>query len=150
MIRKPQHVIPDMEDLEHDYRYCFTYNPCDKYQHFKTHDRTSSFMQDMDKLFYHNCYSLELYPELSKKGRYHYHGYITIHDKVLFYLFAVPVLIANGTMHIVKEEPPKPDSKYKSWQEYITKQSIFHEYIEENHYKNIPFTFTRKRMTNKK
>lgn len=42
----------------------------------------------------------KLYPEISKKGRWHYHGYLKIHDVFGFHAVSLPILDDNSKYEI--------------------------------------------------
>ncbi|AXH77558.1 MAG: putative replicase-associated protein [Cressdnaviricota sp.] len=132
--KKPRNDIPSYEDMLIGVRYAITINPCDKMQKFRDPLRLTSFLNEISKLLYHNnkIYRYTLYPELSPKGRLHYHGYITILDIDTFYLYSIPNLLKMSTIVI---KPIKEESK-EMWQNYCIKQSDFHSYILE-HYMTI-------------
>lgn len=137
---KPKHVVPNYEELTTGIEYCFTFNPNDKLQYFCKPNRLAMCIHGVDEVlsaYSTRSYSLRLWPELSSKGRYHYHGNIIIYDKVEFYVHVIPHLMRHGTVHIteyIKLETDKLiEKKYTSWLDYCTKQTHFHNYLF-NHY----------------
>lgn len=81
-----------VENLRKDHRYSFTFNPAKQPCDYK-HDHIKSFRKylnhNLDLLDY--C-TIDVYCEMSKTGRFHYHGYITIHHIVSFILHDLPLL----------------------------------------------------------
>lgn len=130
---KQRNELIDFEDLEINKWYAFTVNPIDKYQHFRSFNRSGECLKDLNSIFCHyKAYEIDLYPELSKKGRFHYHGIIKVMDKVWFYLSVIPHLLSVATISIkeIKDEA--------IWLEYCRKQHEFHDYITLNHFTPIP------------
>jgi len=131
--QKKKNELIDMEDIDPKERYAFTFNPNDERQFFNKSNRLGLCISELEKVFYvKSVYTLELYPEISKSGRFHVHGYIIIHDPVSWVLNIVHRLCKCGTVCI-----KKIDDGVK-WQEYITKQKVLHEHVKLNHYVNIP------------
>jgi len=84
-------------------------------------------------LFYSlNTYEIELYPELSKNGRFHLHGLIRIKDPVQWCLIHVHHLTNRGTMVI------KAIDELDNWNKYIQKQVTLHRFIQDQTYNPIP------------
>lgn len=138
---KPKNLLIDYEDIKEDVSYAFTFNPCDKYQHFKSSTRLSDFNKDLAVIFLYKCAEYIMYPEISKSGRLHLHGTIRIQDKNEFYIHCIPFLLNKGTVAIVKIENAPKNAKvfeYKTWHDYETKQKDFHKYYYLNTFQNIP------------
>lgn len=130
---KKRNILIDFEDLIKDQWYAITINPCDKYQHFKVLNRIGTCLEDLNKVFmFYKGIDYEMYPELSSKGRFHWHGKIKIKDKVHFYTTIIPYLISKCTITL------KEIGKEEDWEDYCTKQKEFHDYIEIMHYTNVP------------
>lgn len=74
--------------------------------------------------------------EISKKGRYHWHGRLRITDIVSFFSFDIPILEAKSHYFICEELGDAPSDKkteYKTWDEYLQKQQKFmKKYLEDN------------------
>lgn len=132
--KKPKNVLIDLEDININEVYAITFNPCDKHQHFRSGQRVTECMKDIeDSIFYSmTVYTVELYPELSKSGRFHVHGYIRIHDPVAWCLHHAHHLVSRGTLVIKKiTEPPE-------WKKYVKKQKLFHDYVKIHTFRAIP------------
>ncbi len=103
-----------------DVVYSFTINPSDAGQYFKA-TTIQRFRQFTDYNFKHlntillDYCDITVYPEISRQGRIHYHGYIRINDIFNFHLFS---------LHRLKEvyiyEIDTIDKSTK-WSEYIHK-----------------------------
>lgn len=139
---KPKNILIDYEDIIEDIKYAFTFNPSDKYQHFRSASRLLNCNKDLSLIFIHKCYEYELIPEISKSGRFHLHGFITITDKNEFYIHALPYLLDKGTLAIVdlKDPLPKKDLQFDSWESYLSKQHEFHKYYEIMTMMKVPLT----------
>lgn len=133
---KARNLIPEYEVFECDTSYAITYNPCDKIQHFRAHDRlTLCTAEVLEKVFFSmHTFEIVLYPEISKKGRIHYHGYITVFDKDAFYCHNIHHLMTHGTCVI------KAISDKAVWFKYIMKQATFHKYFSQMTLYKIPLT----------
>lgn len=145
MAYKVKNQIPDMEDLKVDQWYAITINPQDKYQFFnkvERHDKCLHKMRD-DVLQTLESYDYILWPELSPKGRFHVHGKIRVVDKINFYSYCVPALLSRGTLVI------KLIEQEDEWNKYCTKQSEYHEYLNENTVHVIPLEYTTNYTKNK-
>lgn len=136
---KAKNILVDYEDLKEDTDYTFTYNPCDKYQHFKSHQRLILFNKDLKEILLYKCFEYSLFPEISKKGRLHLHGTIRIIDKNEFYINVIPYLLSRGTIAITLEKEIKTEkNKYKDWLGYCTKQKSFHQYYSIQTFQSVP------------
>lgn len=132
--KKHKNVLIDFEDIDITKRYAITFNPCDKYQYFKDGQRLVKCMNEIcSSLFYSlNVYTIELYPELSKNGRFHVHGYIQINDPIQWCLHHVHHLTNRGTLVL------KPITEEEEWKKYITKQVALHRHIQNQTFRLIP------------
>lgn len=144
--KKAMHTVPDFEDLEVGYKYCFTFNPNDKLQHMTAPDRITKCIVDGEAALNArsvSAYDLELFPETSCKGRWHYHGYIQVYNKFQFYMFVIPHWMRVGTIHMSREmeDSKQTKKKFKDWHEYIHKQDEFHQYIKLNYATDLPFKY---------
>lgn len=93
-------VSPEL--LTSGQKLAITVNPSDCFQWFESpEDRFSLVTDYVYKLFkgIPNL-TLELYPEVSSKGRIHFHGYIGIKDIMNFYIMFVPLLIGRNHIEI--------------------------------------------------
>lgn len=118
------------EDMPVNVKLCFTINPAEQLPKADREVHTKNLLEYGKAHLYaclgKLCYSVaSLNVELSKTGRLHWHGYLTVKDIKGFYLNDMPLLQKFGTYEIHKEEDLKTDKeiKYKTWGAYITKQS---------------------------
>jgi len=133
MIRKPdvrhQSIAP--EDIAEGQLYAFTFNPADLHDwHSKTWmgNPWKDWITSNQKIF-EQCKSIKvkLYPEVSKLGRPHFHGYIRIIDKPKFYLIDIHRLKLNGAFEIDTINDPMV------WNLYVRKaQEIWGPYSAQN------------------
>lgn len=97
-------------------RYTFTLNPSDSFQYFGKVARYAKAIRaiqaSLESLTY--C-EYELYPEVSKKGRIHFHGYIDIIEPARFQLYDVHILTKISIYEI--DVLTDPDV----WKAYIEK-----------------------------
>lgn len=109
-------VAPDVYMRDGYSKLTITINPAR--QEFGSLDRfiivTGLIYKLLKSLKHANYY---MYPELSGKGRIHYHGWLEIHDVPQFYLMDVPRLIEHG--HIKIDTHDGTDK----WDIYITKST---------------------------
>lgn len=131
---KKKNVLLKLEEIDSDVYYAITYNPCDKYQHFKDGVRLTKCIKDIHECLFYSCsvYELKLYPELSPMGRFHVHGTIKIKDPVQFCLIHVPHLTNRGTLVL------KPLTNEDEWEKYCNKQALFHAYVRDQTFNSIP------------
>lgn len=118
-----KYKLPSMEDMEPYVKYAFTFNPCDQYQHFASYtDRFTKCMSSCREIFtqYIPAVRVVLYPEISKMGRFHFHGTIEICDVLKFYLEGVHDLSVLGTFEIDTIDP----KSYDVWDKYCNKQRL--------------------------
>lgn len=109
---------PDILDMASGIPYCITINPNDQSQFFNKPDRfqeVSLSVKSILKSYGGAVY--KLHPEISKTGRIHFHGTITINDLPYFYLFCLNNILT--TWHVVIESmvqfAPEKLKKYTSW-----------------------------------
>lgn len=117
---KNKHNLLSPEDVKEGVLLACTFNPKDQ-KHDKVTDRRTLIIKALCKRLAFCNVEYYLFPELSRLGRVHFHGYIRLRDISHFYLSGVPRLIDDYTIDIqnLKEVPT---SKYKSWFEYCVKQ----------------------------
>lgn len=141
-----RNITLEPEDVVLRNAYCFTVSPSDKHQHYKYNSstRVNEFMKDwtekLEKLFKVSTIKVKLRLEISKAGRLHFHGWITYRtdeDIRMFYLTIFNKLTEMCTIDIheftaLKANGDEFDSKYKTWKEYVNKQSLFKKYIKIN------------------
>lgn len=131
---KDKHKALKYEDVKINTNYAFTLNPSNKYQKFNSYTRPSEFLKIVNELL-GNIKHYVLYPEISPKGRIHFHGWIwfdTQQEIIEFYLNKIHDLGENSTyeMDILND--------VKIWTDYCTKQITFHEYFSRVTYTSIP------------
>jgi len=133
---KHKHIMVPFESLIRDEWYAITINPCDKMQMWHSLNREGECMMQLSKILNNskNIYTYELYPEYSPKGRFHWHGRIKIHNKIIFYSSSIPHILKYSKIVI------KDITSNIEWSEYCMKQEELHEYIEMNHYTKMPIT----------
>lgn len=100
--------------------YAITLNPNDSNQPRRTPVGFSDWWKDMNGMFsrWTSC-DLELYCELSSRGRAHFHGVIEIKDLANFYYYDVPKMLLHFSVEIdtIKD--------MDVWQFYCRKQDCF-------------------------
>jgi len=122
--------MPSIEEVDLEMSYAFSCNPGDSYQGFEQtgSDRIEHFQKHFEPtLMMLNQYAiLDLHMEISKKGRLHYHGWLTFRSEtlLLFYLKFVHALMKRCTFTLVVVDWDK-DPKGSKWKEYITKQTAW-------------------------
>jgi len=120
MSYKAKNVVPKFEDAQVNTPYAFTYGPSDQQQFWDDPDRFNKFKTKMLTFFMStigNKCNIKARIEVSPHGRLHLHGYITIVNKMEFYLFIVPKVETYGTLHIT-------NITTEDWDIYCTKQNI--------------------------
>ncbi|UOF82064.1 rep protein [Circoviridae sp.] len=144
-VYKKKNDIIDFENMIDGVFYAITINPNDKHQYFHNPIRLGNFLTDLKKEYLYKIdgtYEFDVYPEVSSKGRLHWHGFIKVYDKVNFYLFDIPNIIRKGTL-VIREMNDED-----SWLEYVTKHREFHTYIREHNYTKIPIRCKTKHKKN--
>lgn len=121
------------ECVELNIPYAITVNPCDDHQYFKLD--TSSRIESC-KIFMIHCIDnmaatpIILYPEVSSKGRIHWHGLIkfkTYPDVLKFFITHVPGLLSKASIEIDTISDPHV------WDEYCTKQKSLFDWSIQNY-----------------
>lgn len=112
--------IPKFETLDPKTQYAFTYAPSDRQQFWGEPNRFELFKGKISTWFMSvlKTTTIKVRIELSPSGRLHLHGYITILDKMDFYLYLIPKLSDYGTIAI------KPITDPFDWEAYCNKQNI--------------------------
>jgi len=114
------HSCLEPESVKQNTQYTLTISPADRHQFYETkRDRIAKFREQWYGRLLINLApyaTYELHVEVSKAGRLHCHGYITIKDILGFYVYAIPFMRDNTTFEIdtIKDR--------KVWDEYCTKQ----------------------------
>lgn len=136
---RPRNGILNMEDISIHSIYTLTINPENKLQCFNSHTRVNDCLKELDHVLFYikNC---ELYPELSKTGRLHYHGTIWFNstDEIINFYLNLPHTLKKCTIEI------DTISNKDVWDDYCTKQIRFHEYFVKMTYQMIPIQRGRK------
>ncbi len=110
-MRKLRWKSVKMEDMVKNEPYALTLNPEKGYTSIPKNIETLLRCIDLDA-----C-SMELYPEISPIGRYHWHGRLWVHNILSFYLYVIPKLKDKFTFEI------DTISEDDVWKIYCTKQS---------------------------
>lgn len=132
MLRKAKTQIPEMDDIIAGQPYAFTYNPSDKHQYFGQPNRLNKSVVDLDSILLYKSMKYELYPELSRKGRIHFHGYVVFDQIVDGYMYSIPLLLKHGTVVI------KQIDDNNTWLQYCLKQYKFHEWSQNQQLIQVP------------
>lgn len=96
---------PSPEDIAVGVKYSFTYNLNDLYSLAQglnlQHAKVVNFFDMVNEIVcaVKGC-GITMYPEVSKRGRVHFHGYITVTDKMLFYMHDVNHLALHGNFEV--------------------------------------------------
>ena len=97
---------------------------------------------------------LTLYPELTKQGMIHYHGWLVLMDPIKYFKTLRTIVDRIGFIDLKRPLGALQDEtkkvKYKTWNEYITKDCIM---MAELLNTNLPFTsnaFWKKKKDKKK
>lgn len=128
MFEKPAHQMIAPEEMQTGIMYAFTINPSDNHQFYGEEERVDKFhkrWQDIlgSNLVLNGIADLDLTLEVSKMGRLHYHGVITVLDKISFYVDFIPKIKNMCTFEL------DTMSDSDKWKKYCIKQDLFHKYI---------------------
>lgn len=118
--------------------YSFTLNPSDKHQYWNEKlRRFEKVVTNIKKLLGFILYAeYELYPEISIKGRVHFHGYLSVLDPVNFLLYDVKKLETCSIYEIDTIANPEV------WRSYIQKdKKKMKSYCS---FKNYPYQLSNK------
>lgn len=130
---KPKNLHPSPESVQQSEWYTFNLNPKDIFQLFdeneirRHHMFKDSFVKILKDFLSPYCnYVCNI--EVSQSGRLHLHGKIQFKDLpsiVRFYLSSINHFISIGTtkIELIKDAQIKKKDKYKSWDEYMSKQT---------------------------
>lgn len=115
-----KYSCPKPEHLNTNTTYSISLSPSDRQQYYESKDRVCKFKtQWYGRFLIHlSPYaSYDLYMEVSKEGRLHFHGTIQIKDILNFYLISIPFMRDNMTYEIdtIKD--------LAEWLKYCTKQA---------------------------
>lgn len=104
-------------------RYAFSFNPLDQPKFVQFHKVTLTTYTDWQngvrKHLSFKHAKVNVFMEISSKGRLHYHGFIIIQNIVKFYLHDLPRLRMEGSYEI------DTISDLPIWHEYLVKQKSF-------------------------
>lgn len=149
--KKSGDICPSPSDVVLNSEYAFTFNP--QIQPLTIQDAFNSSVYQFDisgclaldlKGWWKACSSYlsalrgcelsKMVCEISKNGRYHFHGCITITNKAHFYTFAIPVLKAKSHYAIVPIcQKMSEKGKYENWDQYLKKdQDFMIDWLKEN------------------
>ena len=139
---KQRYVSLNLEDIVPNGIYSFTLNPSSQFESQET--RFSLMYKTIENIFddFFNTIHVTLYPEISKLGRIHFHGYIQIIKPLDFYLHIIPKLMKVCTFEI---DTYDGNSK---WETYITKQKKYIEPECKNY--NLPYPMTSTTIRHRK
>jgi len=133
-------VFVEPEDVETTQFYPFTINPQDELQHVGADaQRLRLVHRDLSEIISKLRYSsYDLYAELSKLGRVHYHGTILINDVLQFFIYDIHILKKIGSFKIAtyKDEGSSP----KGWETYYMKQATL--FKDDQQYHNLYYDST--------
>jgi len=118
-----RYKAPSPEDISTDEVYSFSYNPKDQpllapINHRDVFGTNLQCWMEEQKQFFtrlKHC-EVDIVLEISKNGRFHFHGYINIKDIARFYASDIRRLQVKGSYEIdIINDPEK-------WREYVSKQ----------------------------
>lgn len=149
--KKSGDICPSPSDVVLNQAYAFTYNPQIQPLTIKDGFNNALYQFDVSSclaldlkgwwkacsahlMALRGCEFSEMVCEISKGGRYHFHGCITITNKALFYTFSIPVLKAKCHYAIVPIcQKMTEKGKYESWESYLKKdQDFMIDWLKEN------------------
>lgn len=113
---KSRNTAPALEDFKLNTGYAFTLNPCDRFQYWEIEDRMIRVIRKVRNFLNRDYIMYKIYPEISKGGRIHFHGYIWCNDALKLYRDAIHELGEFSTYEI------DTISNEDIWEDYITKQ----------------------------
>lgn len=107
---------PKPEDSSEMIKYAFTLNPKEQCFDLMTHKHVIAFYDELKEMLIklRGC-SIMLVVELSVRARLHFHGYITITNKMLFYFHDLNIINSYGNACI------EPITDPTIWDLYIYK-----------------------------
>lgn len=134
------HKIPDPKLLDENIEYALSINPSAQPIDYETYNETfkgdiRAYTNEILKVLrmLKNCH-IEVHPEISSGGRWHYHGVIIIKDLALFLLYDMKIMkhYFSFELDTIKET--------KEWSDYCMKCSHFMEkYCTQN---KMPYKIT--------
>lgn len=118
-----KYILPAPEEIDTECLYSFSLSP-EVQPEGNTVGRFTlnsfkTYSHDIEKRMseLHNC-EYELVHEISRQGRWHFHGYISIKNVMLFYLYDLPKIKHIGTFEI------DTIGDVTKWHDYVYKQSV--------------------------
>jgi hypothetical protein len=119
-----------IEDVKLDTKYTFTVSPCDDHQYFNEDDREEKFRK-LFKMYFKKWININvfLYPELSPRGRLHFHGTIMFKtEKSIkkFFLFYVSDILRKSQIEI------DTIGDADTWRIYCSKQAKYFGWVLDN------------------
>jgi len=107
---------PKPEDIGEGIWYAFTFNPKEQPFNFMVHSNIVNFYDELKEIMLkmRGC-EIKMSPELSVRQRLHFHGYIKITSKMLFYFHDLTFLNNGGNLDIEHLTDPL------TWDLYIHK-----------------------------
>lgn len=117
---KAPHVLPSPEDVQEGRPLSFNYNP-----QMQPHHNLGAYALTEIKDFIEDCYKvfkscgncdIKVVPELSRLGRWHFHGWIVINNVMDFYLSDIHKIINKGTVYV------NHLADADGWKDYVYKQ----------------------------
>lgn len=135
---------PAPEEIQCGMLYTFNYNPSTQ----PAMNELTGFydwIEHISKLItgLNNC-DIQMVPELSRRGRFHYHGFIIIHNPLKFFIYDVPKLLSDGVGEI------DTIGDLCEWSQYVYKQHNLMVQLTREH--GLPYQLDSQRfkMINKK
>lgn len=107
--------LPSMEDLKLNMPYAFSFNPEAQPRDFNVDCIPKWFTSIIKTVGKLKACTVEMSVEISKLGRLHFHGTLTVHKSWQFYYYDVPMLCKEGSFEI------DTIGKIDEWQTYIDK-----------------------------
>lgn len=128
MVETPhgKYVAPKFETIIQGQGYAISINPLDEYKVSQTPQMWVRRQYDALQQITRGV-TMELYPEVSPTGRFHFHGYITINDK-WEYVKTLHGLAVYGT-YCIKPIQLTASGEDVDWKAYVTKQSKDWKYL---------------------
>lgn len=116
--------IPNIEDIVIGNFYTLTINPSDKGQYTKSMKRITECISHGSYILNNYFPDCIAYPEISKKGRFHWHGILRFNhsDEICEFYIKLPILLMDNSVEI------DTISNGEKWLEYCKKQHVFRQY----------------------
>lgn len=131
---KEKHKAPSPEDVDTKQLYSFNFNPIKQPKVGQLGSYLNKIWDEIDGCI--NC-TVQMVPELSRLGRLHFHGIVSIDKIMQFYLSDIHKLMKEGTVYIDTIDD------LGLWNEYMFKQrTLMQDFIESNHSREIKYLVT--------